>query len=136
VSTERKFKKGEKLFSEGDQLPNFFVLQSGKVSLYIERAGQRTEVDQPQIGHVIGEQGVFAFPRQVFNAEAISEVKVVEIPIEPIKTVFEKSPAPYKLFVKALGDELRRLRGVVKSAKMENEAGKNQKLIRIYQPIN
>jgi len=122
VSAERRFKKGDKIFSEGDALSTFFVLQAGKVSIFLERGGQKTEVDQPGIGHVIGEQGIFGFPKQAFNAEALSEVKVVEIPIEPIKTVFEKSPAPYKLFVKALGDEIRRLRGVQKAYKLEQEA--------------
>lgn len=121
VSTEKKLKKGEKIFSEGDTLQNFYIVQSGKVSLYIERGGQKTEVDQPIIGHAIGEQGVFGFPRQAFNAEALSEVRIVEVPIEPIRTVFDKSPAPYKLFVKALGDELRRLRGVVRSLKLEQD---------------
>ncbi len=122
MSAERKFKKGEKIFAEGDQLPVFYVLQSGKVSLYIERGGQKVEVDQPMVGHVIGEQGVFNFPRQAFNAEAQSEVKVVEMPLDPIKTVFDKSPAPYKLFVKALGDEVRRLRGVIKGLKTEQDS--------------
>ena len=122
MSAEKKYKKGERIFSEGDQLQSFYVIQSGKVSVNIDRAGQKTEVDQPMIGHVIGEQGVFGFPRQAFNADAQSEVKVVEIPLDPIKTVFEKSPGPYKLFVKALGDEIRRLRGVIKATKMEQEA--------------
>lgn len=121
MTAEKKFKKGDKIFSEGDQLQSFYVLQSGKVSLYIERGGQKTEIDQPIVGHVIGEQGVFNFPRQVFNAEALSEVKVVEMPMDPIRMVFEKTPPIYKLFVKALGDELRRLRGVVKTFKMEQD---------------
>jgi hypothetical protein len=120
--SEKKFKKGEKIYLEGDQLQSFYVLQSGKVSVYIERAGQKVEVDQPIIGHVVGEQGVFGFPRQTFNAEALSEVKVLEMPIDPIKTVFEKSPAPYKLFVKALGDEIRRLRGIVRTMKLEQDS--------------
>lgn len=121
VSVEKKYKKGVKIFSEGDQPQSFFVLQSGKVSLYIERAGQKTEIDQPLVGHVLGEQGIFGFPRQAYNAEALSEAKLLEIPIEPIRTVFEKSPAPYKLFVKALGDEVRRLRGVIKAFKLEQD---------------
>ena len=121
MSQEKKFKKGEMIFKEGDSPTTFFVVQSGKVSLYIDRAGQRTEIDQPVVGHVIGEQGIFGFPKQVCNAEALSEVKVIEFPIEPIKTVFEKSPAPYKVFVKALGDELRRLRAVIRAFKLEND---------------
>ncbi len=121
MSAEKKFKKGEIIFKEGDVVSSFFILQAGKVSLFIERADQRSEIDQPNIGHVLGEQGVFGFPKQAFNAEALSEVKVIEIPIEPIKTVFEKSPTPYKVFVKALGDELRRLRGVVKTFKLDQD---------------
>ena len=121
MSVEKKLKKGDKIYSEGDTLQNFYIVQSGKVSLYIERGGQKTEVDQPLIGHVIGEQGVFGFPRQAFNAEALSEVRVVEMPVEPLRMVFDKSPAPYKMFVKALGDELRRLRGVIRSLKLEQD---------------
>ncbi len=120
MSQEKRFKKGEVIYKEGDTLASFYILQSGKVSLYLERAGQRTEIDQPAIGQMFGEQGIFGFPKQMFNAEAHTEVRVVEMPIEPMKTVFEKSPAPYKLFVKAMGDELRRLRGIVKSNKMDN----------------
>lgn len=121
MSQERKFKKGDLIFKEGDVLTNFYVLQAGKVSLFLERGGQKTEVDQPIVGHVIGEQGIFGFAKQAFNAEALSEVKLVELPLEPIKTVYEKSPAPYKVFVKALGDELRRLRGVVKAYRMDQD---------------
>jgi CRP-like cAMP-binding protein len=122
VTAEKKFKKGDRIYSEGDTLTNLYVLQSGKVNLYLERGGTKSEIDSPIVGHVLGEQGIFGFPKQAFIAEAASEVKVVEIPIEPLKTVFEKSPAPYKLFVKALGDELRRLRGVVKTLKMEQDS--------------
>jgi CRP-like cAMP-binding protein len=122
VTTERRFKKGEKIYSEGDQLKSLFMLQSGKVSIYSERGGQKTEVDQPMIGNVMGEQAVFGYPRQVYNAEAISEVKVVEIPLDILKALFDKTPTVYKLFIKALGDELRRLRGALRTHKMEHEA--------------
>jgi len=120
-SQERKFKKGEVLFREGDTPTSFYVIQSGKVSMYIDRAGQRCEIDQPVVGHVIGEQGIFGYPKQAATAEALSELKVFEFPIEPIKTVFEKSPGPYRVFVKALGDELRRLRGIIRAFKLETD---------------
>ncbi len=119
MSQEKRFKKGDLIFKEGDVLSSFYLLQSGRVSLFLERAGQRTEIDQPAIGQMFGEQGIFGFPKQMFSAEAQTEVRVVEMPIDPMKTVFEKSPGAYKLFVKAMGDELRRLRGIVKSNKMD-----------------
>lgn len=120
-SPDKKFKKGELIFREGDAVTSFYLLQSGKVSLFLNRADQKSEIDQPIVGHVIGEQGVFGFPKQVFNAEALTEVKVIELPVDPIKTVFEKSPGPYRAFVKALGDEVRRLRNVIKGYKLEQD---------------
>ena len=51
MTTERRFKKGELIFGEGEQLTAFYVLQSGKVSLYVERNEQKCEVDQPIVGH-------------------------------------------------------------------------------------
>ncbi len=118
---EKKFKKGELIFKEGDAVSSFYLLQAGKVSLFLVRGDQRTEIDQPIVGHVIGEQGVFGFPKQAYSAEALSEVKVIELPVEPIKTVFEKSPGPYRAFVKALGDELRRLRNLIKTHKLDQD---------------
>lgn len=123
MTQERKFKKGEILIHEGDSLQSFFIIQSGKVSVYLVRGEQRNEIDVLGPGQIVGEQGIFGFPKSAFTAEAQAEVKVIEMPLDPIKTVFEKSPAPYKLFVKSLGDDLRKIRQNLKSVKMEQESG-------------
>lgn len=121
MSQEKKFKKGEKILNEGEVNNSLYIVQSGKVSLYIVRGEQRVEVDQISAGQIIGEQAVFGFPKSAYTAEALSEVKAIELPLEPIKMVFEKSPAPYKLFVKSLGDDIRRARNTLKSIKMDQD---------------
>jgi CRP-like cAMP-binding protein len=121
VSQEKKFKKGDKILNEGDTNTSLFVVQSGKVSLYIVRGEQRVEIDQIVTGQIIGEQAVFGFPKSAYTAEAMAEVKTLEIPLDPIKMVFDKSPAVYKLFVKSIGDDIRRARTTLKSIKMDQD---------------
>ena len=121
MSQENKFKKGELLCTEGAVLDKFYVIQSGKAIVYIERGGNRVEIDQLGPGQIIGEQGVFGNAKAVYNCEAASEVKVVEIPVAPIKTVFEKSPAPIKLFMKALGEDVKKARATLRSIKMDQD---------------
>jgi hypothetical protein len=121
VSQEVKFKKGDMLVKEGEMPKSFYVVQSGKVSLFIERGGQKVEIDQIGPGQIVAEQGIFGFPKSAFNCEALSEVKAVAIPVEPIKTVFDKTPAAYKVFVKALGEDIRRARNTMRGLKMDQD---------------
>ncbi len=121
MSQEKKFKRGDAVFLEGDNQATMYLVQAGKLSAYIERNGHKVEFDQPPVGHILGESGVFGQAKQSFSIEAHTEVKVLEIPVEPIKMVFEKLPAPFKIFVKALGDEVKRLRLAIRTIKMEQD---------------
>jgi CRP-like cAMP-binding protein len=121
VSQEAKFKKGDLLAKEGEPSTQLYVIQSGKVAAFIDRAGQRLEIDQLGPGQIVGEQGIFGFPRSVFNYEALSEVKAIALPVEPMKTVFEKTPAAYKVVVKALGEDVRRGRNALRAVKMDQD---------------
>lgn len=123
MTQERKFKKGDVIAAEGDTPTSFFLIQSGKASMYLVRGEQRNEIEVLGPGQIIGEQGIFGYPKNAYSFEAQAEVRAIEIPLDPIKTVFEKSPAPYKLFVKSLGDDLRRLRQSLKTVKMDSDNG-------------
>ena len=123
MTQERKFKKGEVILNEGDAPTTFFIIQSGKVLVYLVRGEQRNEIDVLGPGQIIGEQAVFGYPKSTLTFEAQVEVRALEMPLDPIKTVFEKSPAPYKLFVKSLGDDLRKIRQSLKTLKMDQESG-------------
>lgn len=123
MTQERKFKKGEMIVSEGEANTSFFIIQSGKVSLYLVRGEQRSEIDLIGPGQIVGEQSIFGFPKSAFNAEAQSEVKAIELPCEPLKTVFDKSPGPYKALIKAVGDDLRRARQTMKTLRQDQENG-------------
>lgn len=117
----KTFKKGEYICKENDLPASFFIVHSGRVLMHIERGGQRIEVMEVGAGQIIGEQGVFGFPRQHFSYIALSEVKVIELPVEPIKTVFEKVPRPLNLFIKSLGEVIRKERGLMKTLQSERE---------------
>ncbi len=121
ANQETKFKKGEYLCKEGEVPQSFYLIQSGRVSIFCERGGQRVEIMEAGPGQVVCEQGVFGFPRQNFSCVATSEVKCVELPIDPIKTVFEKSPKPLNLFMKSLGEVIRKEKSLLKSHQSEKD---------------
>lgn len=118
---EKRYKKGEFLCLEGDVLHNFYIIQSGKVSVYIERGGQKIEVIEAGPGQIIGEQGVFGFPKQAYTCVALSEVKCIELPVEPLKMVFEKAPKPLNLFIKSLGEEIRKEKAALRTHQSDKE---------------
>lgn len=121
MNPERKFKKGEAILTEGEISSSLYVIQSGTVSLFIERGGQSVQIEKMGPGQTLGEQAVFGFGKSSVSAVADSEVKCLEVPVAPIKTIFEKSPGPYKVFVKSLGENIRKSRLSLKDIKMEQD---------------
>lgn len=117
----RRLKKGEILYRENDVTNMIWVVQSGKISLAVERGGKKYEVMTVGPGQVLGEQAIFTNARQMFTAEAMQEVKLMEVPVEVLKTQFTGSPAGMKLILKSMVDEARAIRTTVRALKMEQE---------------
>lgn len=117
----KKFKKGDILFRENDPVQNLLVIQSGKVSLQIERAGKKLEVLTAGPGQVLGEQALFYNARQAFTAEVVQECKVMEIPLEGTKTQLQGVSSVIKILSKSMVDELKNVRLALRSAKMESD---------------
>ncbi|RME17620.1 MAG: hypothetical protein D6797_02145 [Bdellovibrio sp.] len=118
----KRYKKGERLFSEGDVLDKVFIIQSGRVSLFIERSGKRIELNQSTTGQILGEQRVFSNVKANLSAEALSEVKALEVPVEVLKSQYEKSSPGVKILTKGLFEELKRLRSQWRSLKLEQDS--------------
>ena len=115
----KKFKKGEILFRENDPIGMIYVVQSGKVSLNVERGGKRLEVLTVGASQVLGEQVLFAQARHAFTAEVMQEVKLMEVPVEVIRAQITNAPAGVKLLLKSLVDEAKVVRQTLRSMKME-----------------
>lgn len=117
----KKVKKGEVLFKENDVIPNIYVVQTGKMSLTVERGGKKIEVGQIGPYQILGEQSVISNAKQLCGAEALQETKVVEMSVDGIKALYEKSPANFKLFVRGLLEEAKQARIAMRTNRMEND---------------
>lgn len=122
AENQKKLKRGEILFKEGDQPTAVYLVQQGKIGLMHEKNGKHLEIVTLGPSQVVGEQAIFsATARQEFTAEALQETKLLEVPIDLMKQQFEKCPPGVKLMLKSQSDELKAVRKQMKMSKMESE---------------
>lgn len=55
----KDLKRGDQLFKEGEKITHLYVVQSGKVSLYLERSGKKIEIMEGKTSHVMGDAALF-----------------------------------------------------------------------------
>lgn len=115
------FKKGEHLFKEGDKASHLYIIQSGKVSVFLQRPRQSIELGVYSSSQVVGEQVLNGIHHHNTNAVALTETKAIEIPTELMKTLIDQSSQLVKIVFKALGDKLRIKSNEIKSIRLERD---------------
>ncbi|MBX7232668.1 MAG: cyclic nucleotide-binding domain-containing protein [Bdellovibrionales bacterium] len=120
-SSGKRFKKGELLFRENEPIQIIYVIQSGKISLQVERTGKRLEILTAGPGQVLGEQALFYNARYPFTAEVLQECKLMEVPVEFIKQQANSAAAVIKVLLKSLVDDIKQTRQILRSTKMETD---------------
>ncbi len=117
----RVVKKGEYLFKEGDKIQNIQLIQTGGVTLCIQRPKKNIDLMTIGASQVLGEQGLTGAGAYTYSAIATAETKLVEIPVDVYKQSVEASPQMIKVLVKSLSDRVKSLTTDVKSSKMEKD---------------
>ncbi len=115
----KELKKGEVLFKEGQVVESFYLVKSGRFSLYQERSGHRVEVANVVAGQVLGEHGLYQQSKSLFTAESAVPSVVLEVSFKVLKPRVEGSDALMKLFLKGVMGLLHDSRGQVRSMKLE-----------------
>lgn len=118
----KELKKGDFLFHEGDRATHVYLIQSGKVSLFIERSKQNIECGSLTISQFAGIQALFGQNNHNTSAQATCHTKVVEMPISALKGQIESSSQLIKIIVGSLGNQLKSTFSSVKSLKLEKDA--------------
>lgn len=121
VDNVKKLKRGEVLFKEGEACTSIYLIQSGKVSLTLERGGKKIEITTLGTSQVLGEQSIFSAGKNIFSAEAASETRVLEIPADIMKQQFEKAAPGVKLLVKSMSEEVKVARNALKNIRLEGD---------------
>lgn len=121
MSTIKSFKKGEFLFREGEPAKSVFLIQSGSVSLHLSR--QKQTIDLCVLGsqQIAGEHGLSGATTHPHSAICMSETKVIELPVDAVKTQIETSSQLLKVLTKGLSDKMRVVLKELQSMKLERD---------------
>ncbi|MCB0356603.1 MAG: cyclic nucleotide-binding domain-containing protein [Bdellovibrionales bacterium] len=117
----KEIKRGESLFKEGEVAEKVYFVQSGRVSIFIERNGKKIEIDQAIGSQAVGELAVLGNVKQIYSAEAVVNTKVLEIPVALLKTMLDSAAPGLKLLVKSSLEGLKNARQKIRNYKMEND---------------
>lgn len=121
MSGVKVLKKGEYLFKEGEKIQAVWILQSGQVSLCLQKNKKNIEIMTVGPGYVFADlvvQGVLTYN---YSAMVTNEVKAVEVPLDTFKQQFDALHPVHKTFVKGLSDKLKWTMGEIKSTRFEKD---------------
>lgn len=121
MSTIKVFKKGEFLFREGEPAKAVYLIQAGSVSLILSR--QKQSIDLCLLGphQIVGEHALSGTGVHPHSAVCMTETKVIELPVEAVKTQIEGSTQLTKVLTKGLTDKLRLMLKELQSLRLEKD---------------
>ncbi len=121
MSTIKVFKKGEVLIREGEAAKAVYLIQGGSVSLFLTRQKQTIELCVLGSQQIVGEHALSGAMTHPHSAVCMTETKVIELPVEGVKTQLEASSQLTKVLAKGLSDKLRVVLKELQSMKLERD---------------
>lgn len=94
IGIEKRFAKGEIIFSEGDDADGLFLILHGRVKIFkVSPDGKEQIMHFFSAGQPIGEVPVFAGERFPANAMALDDTRALFIPRQAFLKLIERNPA-------------------------------------------
>lgn len=125
VAKDQVFKRGQLIFSEGDEGIGFYVIISGQVKIFklsLEGKEQILHIFGP--GEPIGEVAVFTGRRFPANAEALKKSRVFFFPRATFMDLIEKNPSLALNMVAVLSQRLRRFAVLIENLSLKEVPGR------------
>jgi hypothetical protein len=118
----KTFKKGEVIYKDGDKITSVFLIQSGGANQCLVRGKKTIDLFQLGSSHILGDQVILGQTTHPTSAIATTETKVLEIPVETLKSQYEAAPQMLKVIIKSLADRLRLAMNEVRSSRLEKDS--------------
>ncbi len=119
MSNVKILKKGEYLFKEGDKIQTVFIIQTGQLSICLQKGKKNIDIMNVGTGYVFADLIVLGSNQYNYSGLAIQETKVVEIPIDGFKQQYEALHQIYKSFIKTMAEKLKWATNEVKASRLE-----------------
>jgi CRP/FNR family transcriptional regulator, cyclic AMP receptor protein len=92
--TVRTLRRGDRLFEEGDDCSELFIVSSGLVAISKKSPdGRESVVALMERGELFGEMGMLDGLGRSAEARALEPSEVIAIPYAPVRELFEQQPA-------------------------------------------
>lgn len=78
-AVKENYQQGELVFSEGDQVDCFYIVESGSVSIFFDKNGQQEEICVSKAGECFGEMAIFNQDRRSASVSAIEDSEILSI---------------------------------------------------------
>lgn len=83
---------GERVFSEGDEADYIYIIDSGEVSVFIEKFNTREEIQRLRRGEWLGEMALFHQNRRTASAEALQNTTMLRVRTEAFVSLLAADP--------------------------------------------
>ncbi|WP_290730305.1 cyclic nucleotide-binding domain-containing protein [Halobacteriovorax sp. JY17] len=99
---------GEYLIREGEESAQMYYLQSGSMAVYKVKGGAEHQIGTIYSGELVGEMSFLDKEPRSASVKAISEAKLLVIPVEKFEKYFNDQPSWYRALIHTLLERLRK----------------------------
>jgi CRP-like cAMP-binding protein len=125
IVRERSYKRGETIFSEGDEGTGFYVLISGKVKIFkLSSEGKEQILHVLGPGEPFGEAPVFAGKRFPAHAETLEESRLFFFPRAAFVDLIREDPSLALNMLAILSGRLRKFTVLVEDLSLKEVPGR------------
>ena len=108
ASLQRRLRRGDVLFAEGDPPDALYVVESGRIAIVNQNfLGRESVVALMETGDLFGEMGLFDDRGRSAGARALEVSVVTEVPYRPVRVLYEADPTLLWRVVDVLTSRLR-----------------------------
>ena len=108
AATDHTFARNDKIFGEGDEATDLYVVRSGRVAISNRsRDGRESVVALMEEGDLFGDMGLFDGAGRSAEARALEPSALVCVPYPPIRAMFDADPSLLWTVVAFLSRRLR-----------------------------
>ena len=125
ILVEKRYKRGQTIFSEGDDGDGFYVVASGKVKVFkLSHEGKEQILHIFGAGEPFGEVPVFAGEHFPAHAEAIEESKILFFPRSAFVELIKKNPSLALNMLAVLSRRLRLFAALIEDLSLKEVPGR------------
>jgi len=125
IAAENLFKKGETIFSEGEDANGIYVVSTGRIKIFkLSPEGREQILHIFGPGEVFGEVPVFAGKRFPASADALEKSRIFFFPRDSLISLIEKNPAIALNMLAVLSMRLRRFTSMIDDLSLKEVPGR------------